>query len=252
MRLSPAPLAVLAVLGAACLAAVALAQGARPVFDGRLSLTPARAEADDEAFFRKVVLPGATRFWTDRDGEPSAPDPGEARIEDVAQGAFTRAGASQRALLYRFRETGHGLGRSGVAILDEGRLAAHIVYEGGTDHAVGALPDLDGNGLSELVLASGGTNMGQTWKSLAILGISGNAVASLGRTLAYADDCGAGRRPGRARAWRILAVPAAPPEFQREAFLGRAGCDGSAGWTRQGPPARFSLDADETEYTLLQ
>jgi hypothetical protein len=57
-----------------------------------------------------------------------------------------------------------------------GRVVAHIVYEGGQDRAIGALPDIDGNGLAEILVATGETNQGVTWETISIIELAGSEI----------------------------------------------------------------------------
>lgn len=70
-------------------------------------------------------------------------------ILDVAEGAFTEPDSIQRAVLYRFSYT------NGVVILADGDIIAH--YSGGPGDyafytAIKSLPDVNQNGLSEIIL----------------------------------------------------------------------------------------------------
>jgi hypothetical protein len=38
----------------------------------------------------------------------------------------------------------HNMARNGIALIEHGQVVAHIVYEGGCDHAIGAMPGLWG------------------------------------------------------------------------------------------------------------
>ena len=72
------------------------------------------------------------------------------------------------------------------------------------------MPGLDGNGLAEIVLASGGTNMGKTWGSLAIVETTPRATA-FGHTGTFSGNSGAVEKDCRIEAARILARPGAKP-----------------------------------------
>lgn len=239
------------VLGALCEASGVGAQDIRPVFDGRLQLKPSVLSASESVLFKSEVLPAARKYWQGQDEFASCmvEDP---RALDVAKGSFTRAGSSQRALLYRYCETGHAMALNGIAVIENERVVAHVLYAGGWDNAIGTMPDLNGDGLSELVLASGGTNMGQTWKSMAIIGMNGGGVTPFGRTQTYLDTCGTGQKDGKAQAWRLSVKAGAPPVFFRESFVNTGACQGAGDWKKAQSAVKVALEPDETEYNLIK
>jgi hypothetical protein len=141
---------------------------------------------------------------------------------------------------------------NGIAVIENDRVVAHILYAGGWDNAIGTMPDLNGDGLAEIVLASGGTNMGQTWKSMAILGIGETGLASFGRTQTYLDNCGTGQKDCKAQAWRLSVKSGAPPVFFRESFVNAGACQGAGDWKKAHSLGKVSLEPDETEYSLIK
>jgi hypothetical protein len=225
------------------LLALALSAGPAPIpiFDGRLNPKPAVVSAADLALLKKEALPAARKAA----GKDAACE-GKLEAVDVAAGAFTRAGASQKLVLYRYCVTGPGFGRSGVAVIDEGRVVAHFAFDSSGEHALGVLRDLDGDGLSEIVLAGGGTNMGQTVEYATILGWGPAGPRKLGTLQAYGDDCGY-QGKGRA-AYRLFAVPGPKPSFQQQEFKGP--CEGNA-WKKSGAQEPVAPEADERHYELL-
>jgi hypothetical protein len=245
-------LSFLFVLGVLCIAVGVPAQEARPIFDGRLLLKPTILPAPESALFKNEVLPAAKKFWEDQEELANCMPAGEACAVDMAKGSFTHAGSSQQALLYRYCQTGHGMALNGIAVFENGRVVAHILYAGGWDNAIGTMPDLNGDGLSKIVLAAGGTNMGQTWKSMAIIGIGESGVTPFGRIQTYIDNCGTGQKDGKARAWRLLVKPGSPQLFFRESFVNTGVCQGAGEWKKTQSLGKVSLDPDEIEYTLIK
>ena len=84
------------------LPASALAQDAKPIFDGRLSLKPAALSPAEDDLMRTRILPAARKAWQERQRLGLCAAGQEPRAIDAASGAFTRAGAEQRAILYAF------------------------------------------------------------------------------------------------------------------------------------------------------
>ena len=231
------PLLLLALCGCA---PAGRAQVLRPVYDGRAEAqSPAPSEAEAQ-LVRRSALPKARQFWhDDRACQP------EFQVLGAAGGSFTRPQAAQRAVLYRFCATGHNFANNGIAVLEGGSVVAHVAYSGGEDHAIKAVPDIDGNGLSEIVLSNGATNQGYTVSVAILIELSPSGVKKLGVADAYEDDCGVAERC-RMTAYKISVRPGPSPVFYREAFSRR-----NERWTKTGGPARFSLREDGGDYRLL-
>lgn len=223
----------------------AAAQQAKRIYDGRLSPKPGIVLPSERTLLKEKAVPAA-RAWQQQ--SDSICTGGDEAAVDIAHGSFTRPASVQKALLYRYCTIGHNRAVNGIAVIENGQLAAHLVYEGGWDNAIGAVAGLNGNGRSEIIVASGGTNQGITWKSIAIIELTDNSVAKLGRLQTFSDDCGV-NEPCRAEACRVSAKAGKPPVFYREDFI-RKGADGK--WGKPGPPRQISLEKDEIEYFFIK
>lgn len=224
----------------------AAAQGAKRIYDGRLSPKPGILLPSEQALLKEKVLPAAARWQKQGDSICTGGD--DAAGLDAAMGSFTRPASVQRAILYRYCTTGHNRAVNGIAVIENGQLAAHVLYEGGWDNAIGAIPDLNGNGRSEIIVASGGTNQGVTWKSIAVIEVSDGGVAKFGRLQTFSDDCGV-NESCRAEACRLSAKAGKAPVFYREDFVKK----GTAGkWGGPGPAKEVSLEKDEIEYHVVK
>ena len=102
--------------------------------------------------------------------------------------------------------------------------------------------------LPKILVASGGTNQGVTWKSILLIELSGNGVAKFGQTETYSDNCGVGEKNGKAEACRLFVKVGKTPVFYREAFVNKGVCDGGT-WTKSGTPRQISLKEDETDWS---
>jgi hypothetical protein len=174
--------------------------------------------------------------------------PRQVRAIDVASGAFTRPGAEQRAILYAYCGVGQNRYLDGIAIVENGQIVSHIIFEGAENHAIGALADINGNGLQEIVIAGGGTNMGETWGIVSIVEIAGARVVRLGHVNTFSDNCGADENHCTVRASRIWVKPGKRPAFFRETFVH----DGDGGPPKKaGALAPITLENDDTEYEVL-
>ena len=221
-------------------ASTAAASDLRVLYDARLSPDPAVPSAAEAALLDKTVHPAARQAFQKMEGCAD-----EFAVIDAAPGSFTRAQARQKAFLYRYCSTGHGFAANGLAVIEEGRVVAHVTYEGGWDNALGALPDLDGDGLSEILIASGSTNQGITTTSVAVIGVA-SGVKKFGRFQVYEDNCGSGSAPSRQSASKLLARPGAKSAFFREDFT-NSSCEGGS-WRKTGSSKPAAPESDEIEY----
>lgn len=216
------------------------AQNLRVVYDGRSearsSTTPSGA---DVQLVRRFALPKARRFWLS-----SGCNEGFEPI-GVASGSFTKPDREQRAVLYRFCVTGHNLANNGIAIIEGGSIVAHVVYDGGEDYSIGALPDINGNGLSEIVVGDGSTNQGYTAAVAVLIEASPGVVRKWGIADVYEDNCGTMERC-EMTAYKISVKPGPTPIFYRESYEKR-----NERWTRAGNAARYSLRKIEGSYRFL-
>jgi hypothetical protein len=149
------------------------AQSLQAVYDGRAEQSAATPSSVDAQLIKCYALPKARQVW--RNSEVCQED---FNVVDVANGSFTKANAVQRAVLYRFCITGHNLANNGIAIIEDGKIVAHVVYDGGEDSSIKALTDINGDGLFEIVLGDGGTYQGITVAVAILIEISRRASSS--------------------------------------------------------------------------
>src|SRR2546422_7267099 len=170
-------------------------------------------------------------------------------IIDVAKGSFTRPGANQDAILYKYCETAHNFALDGLAIIEEGRVVAHVAYDGAWDAAMATLPDINGNGLSEIIIDTRGMNMGEGWATISIIEFSGNTGRKFGATEPETYTCGA-VSDQRSEAYLIYAKPGKTPVFYSETFV--QDCKRNAPWRKSGTLRRIFLKESEIEYQRLK
>jgi hypothetical protein len=220
------------------------AQDLKPIYDARLSPKPAKISATEEKLMQAKVLPVAKKIWSGKGCKP------DLKPIDTASGSFTKSGSRQKAILYRYCSYGHNLSRNGLVVIEDDHVAAHIMYEGGGENAIGALPDINGNGLSEILISSGGTNQGETWGSVSIIELSESTVKKLGRTDVLSDTCGADEETGKSTAANLSVKPGAAPVFYRETFL-QKDCD-DAKWREAGGQKPVTLEKDDINYRYIK
>jgi len=234
-------LSVLFLVGSA---APVAGQDPRPLYDARLSPSSVKLSTAEKTLLDREVRPAARQAWKGTEGCAD-----EFSVMDAAAGSFTRAKAQQKAFLYRFCTTGHGFGGSGLAVVEAGKVVAHLAYDGASDFALGGLRDLDGDGRSEILIAGGGTYQGSTVTSVTVIGLTANGVKKFGRFDVYEDDCGGEKDPHAVTASRISAQPGPHPEFFRETFK-KSDCNGSA-WSAVSKREAVSPAKDETAFRSI-
>jgi hypothetical protein len=206
----------LVLISSAVLLTTAIAANLTPIFDGRLNLTPnTTLTATEQRVFETQIVQAAKKHFPD-DGTCND-DP---LMLDTAKGAFTRPRAVQKALIYRYCSTGASFGRIGLAILENGALVRHDAFEEGVRYALGRMPDLNRDGVDELILATGGTQMGETWQSATVVELGTGKPRQLVQFDAYRDNCGSLEARKSVTAWLTFAAPGRTPRFSQQAFTG--------------------------------
>ena len=224
------------------------AQSMAPLYDGRPNQTPSLASKTDEAIFRRQILPAAKRAWASRQSECTDGWEGNPEVRDVAVGAFTKSDATQRAILYNYCTPAHAYAFNGIAIVENGRVISHLSYQSDWQHAIATAPDINGNGLSELIVVAGTTNQGTTWSTITLIELGGTEIQRFGFTEVLSDSCGNNEKAG-ADAYRVLVRKGIQPEFYREQF--RRGCNQKA-WRRIRAAAKIAMDNEGVEYRRLK
>ena len=151
-----------------------------------------------------------------------------------ATGAFTRPGARQQAVLYRYSYT------NGVVVLEQGKVSAHYSGDPG-DYAhyiaIAAAPDINQNGCSELILFRNVEDSAEIFAYLF------EQSTYLGAATVFESDQRAGDEPVaeknvREAAYLATVLPAKQPTFQHQAY--RKGKGDS--WSLLKPASPFALD----------
>jgi hypothetical protein len=232
-------------------------QDLRPIYDGRKSPVPqptnvSNTEAD---VLKRDVQPAARRFWDKRTNLRDC----EFEVVDVAQGSFTKSQVAQKVVSYRLMGdpvkcaiAPSGTARNGIAVFEDGRLVAHLAYHGSYYTALGALSDIDGNGLSEILIANGGGNSGVHVGSVSIIELSEKGVRKFGQFETGFDDCDAGAGTSRKKvlAHKLYVKTEATVTFYRETFSNVCGEKGV--WTKSGTLRQIALEKDVFQYHRLK
>lgn len=241
-------LAVFASLLMACAAVCAQAQVV--LYDPVAKLAEARNSEDDEQFAKQKLVPAAAQHWKDDESCSG----GNLNIVGVLDGSFTKAGAKQRAFVYELCQTGNGFANNGIAVVENGRVVAHFVEEGGWNLEASKVADLNKNGRDEIVIETGGgMHQGYTGSSITIVELSPTGAVEIGVYLAYTNECERHVQDKYCdRSYKIIATPGAKPLFFAQKFNNR-GTDEKPRWVAAGKPLAAKPIADtENKYTLLK
>ncbi len=206
---------------------------------------PVHLSGADTAEMTRQILPAARQHWRDLKLDCNE----DFRIVGAAQGAFTRPGAEQTAVLYSYCITGHNFARNGIAVLERRLPVAHIAYEGSWNSAILPLASLDGTGQTEILTVTGGTNMGESWQIISMIELTDKGVRKFGQTNTYDEECNASSRSGKKTAYKLFAKSSAPPVFYRETY--ESDCSGKEAWFKIGPMEAIALEEDGIAYSLL-
>lgn len=149
-----------------------------------------------------------------------------------ASGAFTRPGARQQAVLYRYSYT------NGVVVLERGKVAAHYSGDPG-DYAhylaIAAAPDINQNGCSELILFRNVEDSSEIFAYLF------ERSTYLGAATVFESNQRAGDEPvsdEKIQAYVASVLPAKQPTFQHTVYQKGKGNS----WSLVKPATPFALD----------
>ena len=218
------------------LAAVAFsAEAPIPVDSGAGRLS----EQEGESIFQRLVLPELVKAGASEE---------DADCLGAATGAFTRKGAAQTAVRYLATITSHNDNPHGVAIIEDGELLGRLEFESSYGGSISSLPDIDRNGLSELVLHDGTAGQGSGVDLISLLELPGGKVRKLGFFKVHENDCGVEEGKGTRKDIRIFARPGPRPAFTQEILTGP--CEGAV--RPQGGASPAKPEKDESRYTFVR
>jgi hypothetical protein len=223
-------------MSAATAARVQTTRGLVRVYDPRRPNPPGSLLRADSLLLHGAVLPAARRKWSkDAEMREFLDDCGEGfQVWDGAEGSFTRPGARQRAYLYSYCFVSRVMGGvGGIAVIEDGRVVAHVPFES-TSYGLDAVPDLNGDGRSEMMIHDGdyGQGIGVYVGSFATLEPGGRTLRWLGTYHVGTEDCGTVRDRVRHRGVALFVRPGSRPRFFQQRLI--ATCDEPTRWTSRG------------------
>lgn len=173
-------------------------------------------------------------------------EPENVSVLSVAEGSFTKLNSKQSAFLYEVCSMGSShFGVGGVVIFEDGKAVSHYVYgeEGVFNGGLFALPDINKNGLSELMMTEGQTHQGYSSESIEIVEFKDGNLTNIGGTQVSNDNSGASEDEAKAEseAYKITVQPSADPIFYRETY-GRKG--NANDWSLTKQSEKFALEKD--------
>lgn len=228
----------------------AYAQGTVVLYNPVAKLPETSHQPEEEELIKTVVVPKAAAKWKDTDSCSGD----NLNIVGAVDGSFTKAGVKQRAVVYELCQTGNGFANNGIAVIENGRIVASFVEEGGWNLEVSRVADLNKNGRDELVIETGGgMHQGYTGSSITIVELSPAAVVELGVYLAFTNECEKHVQDKYCdRSYKITATPGVKPSFFAQKFTNR-GDDEKPRWVAAGRPLAAKPIADtQNKYALLK
>jgi hypothetical protein len=221
------------------LAADAFAQASIVVNDPTTTGKPAMPSAAEENIIKRSVLPTARKIWTDDICLE------EFEIAGAVKGSFTRAGAKQTLIFYKFCLIGNGFGHNGLVLMENGRITASYGSKGSRALDIKALPDINRNGLNEFaVYYSGEMQYGEGGSGVDILEFSrGGAIKGIGWFQAdmYGEVSGD-------YGYKVTVKTGRTPVFYREKYM----VSPSNKWRKAGKIAQFKLGRIFSEFSLME
>ena len=220
------------------------------IFDGTDNKVSEPETANLENLFKSTIYPAAKKYWESDDAslEFEVDPESEHSIEGVAEGSFTESGKKQKAVLYRFSETGHGFCTNGIVVMEGDNVVAHYAYQGGADYSLTSIPDINKNGKNELAIEGGSTNQGETESSINIVELSSGGVKSFGSTTTASDNEGSLDEKKVNEAYQIFAKSSGEPEY----FAKKVDLLAKDKASDASQPEPIKLEESEIEFALVK
>lgn len=159
--------------------------------------------------------------------------PVELDLAGEASGSFTRKGAEQKIAFFQVCQTGNGLGIVALVVTENGKVISIYGSESGWSLDIGALPDINANGLDEFTLSyGGGMHQGQGGVGVDIMEFTGSAPKGIGwfKAEEFMDT-------EAVNVWKVTAKPGPTPVFYKQKY---ASVEGGK-WRRTGANSVFKL-----------
>lgn len=172
-------------------------------------------------------------------------DKPEPFVVDIAEGSFTKPASSQTIYLYELCRSGRAFGIGGFIIAENGKSVSHYIYgENGLEMGLFSLPDINKNGISEIVFIGGGTGQGYTRSAIDIFEINNGNPDYFGQAETFSSNDGAVEKDADilTTARKIFVQPLTVPIFYREVYEQRGN---SQNWKKTKKSEKFDLNKSE-------
>lgn len=165
-------------------------------------------------------------------------------VEGGWKGAFTKPKSSQKIYSYQICWSDGGKyarAFGGIVIVENQKTVSHFVFaEANGIDFIRVLPDINRNGLSEVVLGNSAASGLRIWRSLEIVEIGADKVMSLGEAQTY-------EMPDEENvAFKTSVKAGKTPVFYREIYTSNPESD-KASWKIKKKSKRFALGGINTE-----
>ena len=163
-------------------------------------------------------------------------------IIGTAEGSFTKPNSSQKVFLYERCRAGRAFGIGGILVVEDGKAVSHYTYgENGLDSGIFSLPDVNKNGLSEMVIIAAGSGQGYMNVAIYLFELKDGNMKFMGNTPIYDDNSGAMENESKieTNAYKISVQTADNPVFLREHYQKKGN---AAKWSLIKKSAKFSLE----------
>lgn len=166
-------------------------------------------------------------------------------IIGTAEGSFTKPNSSQKVFLYERCRAGRAFGIGGILVVEDGKSVAHYTYgENGLDSGIFSLPDVNKDGLSEVVLVGVGSGQGYLNAAISLFEFKNGNFNYLGNAAVFDDNSGAVEDESKiiTTAYKISVQSASSPIFFRETYEKKGKAEK---WSLMKKSEKFSLDKSE-------
>lgn len=222
---------------AVCLFAIPIFGQTVVINDPLENIPKAEDRNSDVELVKKFILPKVRKHWT----EDNCTE--EYETTGTIRGAFTRPDANQTILVYQFCQAGNGFGYNGLVLIENEKIAASYVSEGGWALSLKKLPDINENGLDEFAIYySGGMHQGEGGTGVDVWELPKMNFKGLGwfQADSFTETSN--------RSYKVSVTKGAVPVFYREKYTSI----NEKKWRKIGRAVKFSLSSVVCEFEPLK
>ena len=220
------------------------------LFDGRketenTDFAKSETELVQAEFDRKKEL--IKEKFGDRYCEES--EVGNIGINGIVKGSFTKPRSDQKAVFYDVCRSGSShFGVGGIIVFENDKTVSHYVYgENGLQNSILSAPDVNKNGLNELILVDFQTHQGYSGGTIILVEFANESLKFLGNAVTYSSNSGAveNEKNVESTAYKISVQPSAKPTFFRETYQAKGN---NENWKLAKKSEKFTLDKTDSDF----